>query len=72
MLMIAAAIMLGLAAFGASIGNALVYSRYLEGMVRQPEAKLFGPMVLGIAFVEALPVISVAFGIMVLFGILGK
>jgi F-type H+-transporting ATPase subunit c len=74
MLTIAAAIMLGLAAFGASIGNSLVYGRYLEGIARQPEARgtLFGQMILGIAFVEALPVISTVLGIMVLLGFLGK
>ncbi|BCU83263.1 MULTISPECIES: F0F1 ATP synthase subunit C [Polycladomyces] len=71
---IAAAIMLGLAAVGAGIGNSLVYGRYLEGIARQPEARgtLFGQMIIGIAFVEALPIISVAFGMLVLFGILGK
>ncbi len=60
--LISAAIMFGLAALGASIGNALVVSRTIEGTARQPEARgsLMGLMFLGLGLVEALPIIAVA------------
>ncbi|MFC7440065.1 F0F1 ATP synthase subunit C [Laceyella putida] len=69
---LAGAIMLAFAAIAGGIGNALVFGRYLEGVARQPEARglLFGQTFIGIALVEALPIISVAFGIMAVLGIL--
>ncbi|SEM79941.1 F0F1 ATP synthase subunit C [Lihuaxuella thermophila] len=69
---LAGAIMLAFAAIGAGIGNALVFGRYLEGVARQPEARgmLFTQTFIGIALVEALPIIAVAFGIMSVLGIL--
>jgi F-type H+-transporting ATPase subunit c len=69
---LAGAIMLAFAAIAGGIGNALVFGRYLEGVARQPEARglLFGQTFIGIALVEALPIIAVAFGIMKVLGIL--
>jgi F-type H+-transporting ATPase subunit c len=66
---IAVGLMLGLAAVGAGIGNGLVVGRTIEGIARQPEAKgmLQTQMFIGLGLVEALPVISVAFGL-ILFG----
>ncbi|ASS73851.1 hypothetical protein CIG75_01920 [Tumebacillus algifaecis] len=56
---------LGLAAVGAGIGNGLVVGRTIEGIARQPEAKgmLQTQMFIGLGLVEALPVISVAIGL---------
>jgi F-type H+-transporting ATPase subunit c len=69
---LAGALMLACAAIGGGIGNGLVFGRYLEGVARQPEARstLFTQTFIGIALVEALPIIAVAFGIMKLLGIL--
>lgn len=66
------ALMLAFAAIGGGIGNALVFGRYLEGVARQPEVQktLFGQTFIGIALVEALPIIAVAFGIMLVLGII--
>jgi F-type H+-transporting ATPase subunit c len=69
---LAGALMIAFAALAGGIGNSLVISKYLEGITRQPEARgtLFGQMFIGIGLVEALPIIGVAFGILVLLGIL--
>jgi F-type H+-transporting ATPase subunit c len=66
--LIAAAIAAGLAAVGAGIGNGLVAGRMVEGIGRQPEARgmLLTNMFIGIALVEALPIIGVVIAFMVL------
>lgn len=70
--LIAGAILLAAAAIAAGIGNGLVFGRYIEGVARQPEARnmLFTQTFIGIALVEALPIIAVAFGLMAVFGII--
>jgi F-type H+-transporting ATPase subunit c len=70
MALIAAAIAIGLAALGAGIGNGLIVSRTVEGIARQPEARgmLQTQMFIGVALVEALPIIAVV----VAFILLGK
>lgn len=67
---IAVALFMGLGAVGAGIGNGLIMSKFVEGVSRQPEARgtLFASSLLGIALVEAFPVISIAFGLIILFG----
>jgi F-type H+-transporting ATPase subunit c len=62
---IAIGLCLGLAAVGAGIGNGLVVGRTIEGIARQPEARgmLQTQMFIGLGLVEALPVISVAIGL---------
>ncbi|MBA4602957.1 ATP synthase F0 subunit C [Thermoactinomyces mirandus] len=69
---LAGALLLAFAAITGGIGNALVFSRYLDGVVRQPEVQrtLFAQTFIGIALVEALPIIAVAFGIMLVLGII--
>ena len=59
--LVAAAIVFGLGALGAGIGNGLIVGRTVEGIARQPElqGKLQTTMFIGIALVEALPVISI-------------
>ncbi|MFY4775243.1 F0F1 ATP synthase subunit C [Metabacillus sp. RGM 3146] len=65
---IAAAIAVGLAAVGAGIGNGLIVGRTIEGMARQPELRgtLQTTMFVGIALVEALPIIAVVIAFMVI------
>ncbi|MFS0862975.1 F0F1 ATP synthase subunit C [Fredinandcohnia sp. 179-A 10B2 NHS] len=65
--LLAAAIAIGLAALGAGIGNGLIVSRTVEGMARQPEAKgmLQTTMFIGVALVEAIPIIAVVIAFMV-------
>ncbi|RFU70823.1 F0F1 ATP synthase subunit C [Peribacillus saganii] len=66
--LIAAAIAVGLGALGAGIGNGLIVGRTIEGMARQPEARgmLQTTMFIGVALVEALPIIGVVIGFIVL------
>jgi len=68
---LAGALMLCCGAVAAGIGNCIVFSKYLESITRQPEERntLFAQMFIGIALVEALPIIAVAFGIMMILGI---
>ncbi|MCE4049692.1 MULTISPECIES: F0F1 ATP synthase subunit C [Bacillaceae] len=66
--LLAAAIAIGLSALGASIGNGLIVGRTVEGIARQPEARGFlqTTMFIGVALVEALPIIGVVIAFMVL------
>jgi len=66
--LIAAAIAIGLGALGAGIGNGLIVSRTVEGVARQPELRstLQTLMFIGVALVEALPIIAVVIAFMVL------
>ncbi len=63
------ALLLGMAAVGSGVGDGLVMSKYVEGVARQPEARgsIFATALIGVAFVEAFPVIALAFGIIILF-----
>ena len=63
---LAAAIVMSLGAFGAAIGNGLIVSKTVEGIARQPEQRsaLQTTMFIGVALVEALPIIGVVFGIL--------
>ncbi len=65
---LAAAIAIGLGALGAGIGNGLIVSKTIEGMARQPEARgmLQTTMYIGVALVEALPIIAVVIAFIVL------
>jgi F-type H+-transporting ATPase subunit c len=67
---LAAAIAIGLAALGAGIGNGLIVSRTVEGIARQPELKsvLQTTMFIGVALVEAVPIIAVVVAFMVIGG----
>mgnify|MGYP001770878867 CR=1 FL=1 len=65
---IAAAIAVGLAALGASFANSIIVKSTLEGISRQPELR--GPlqtiMLIGIALVEAIPILAVVVAFMIL------
>ncbi|QKG85721.1 F0F1 ATP synthase subunit C [Kroppenstedtia pulmonis] len=73
MSLLAAAIMIGLAAFSAAIANSLLFTKYIEGITRQPEVRstLFGQTMILFGLIEALPIISVGIGILLAFGIIG-
>ena len=66
--LLAAAIAIGLAALGAGIGNGLIVSRTVEGIARQPElhSKLQTTMFIGVALVEAIPIIAVVIAFIVM------
>jgi len=53
---IAAALAIGIAAFGGSLGQGRAAAAALEGIARNPNAsgKLFVPMILGLALIESL------------------
>ena len=74
MVFIAAAIAMGLGALGAGIGNGLVVGRAIEGIARQPEMRgqLQLLMYIGLGLVEALPIISLVFGLLFALKIIGE
>lgn len=65
---LAAAIAVGLAALGAGLGNGIIVSKTIEGIARQPELKstLQTVMFIGVALVEALPIIAVVIAFLVM------
>ncbi|AUJ24047.1 MULTISPECIES: F0F1 ATP synthase subunit C [Virgibacillus] len=66
---LAAAIAIGLAALGAGLGNGMIVSKTVEGIARQPELKgsLQGTMFIGVALVEAIPIIAAVIAFMAIF-----
>ncbi|KXH83981.1 F0F1 ATP synthase subunit C [Sporosarcina sp. HYO08] len=66
--LLAAAIAVSLGALGASIGNGMIVSKTVEGIARQPEARsvLQTTMFIGVALVEALPIIAVVVAFIVM------
>ena len=70
LLKISGAIMTGMGAIGGAIGVGIAASKYLEGIARQPElqAYLLGQFFIMMALIDALPIISLAFGLIQLFG----
>lgn len=67
---LAAAIAVGLAAIGGGIGNGLIVGRTVEGIARQPELRgtLQTTMFIGVALVEAIPIIGVVVALIAMFG----
>ncbi|BAC14936.1 F0F1 ATP synthase subunit C [Oceanobacillus iheyensis] len=65
---LAAAIAIGLAALGAGLGNGMIVSKTVEGIARQPELRgaLQGTMFIGVALVEAIPIIAAVIAFMVM------
>ncbi|MEJ2106065.1 MAG: F0F1 ATP synthase subunit C [Acidiferrobacteraceae bacterium] len=72
-LYIAGAIMMGLGAVGAAVGIGVLGGRFLEGAARQPELipMLRTQFFIVMGLVDALPVISIAIGLYVLFAVVG-
>ncbi len=65
--LLAASLAVGLAALGAGIGNGMIVSKTVEGIARQPEARgmLQTTMFIGVALVEAVPIIAVVIAFIV-------
>jgi len=68
---IAGALMLGIGAAGAAIGVGVLGGRFLEGAARQPELipMLRTQFFIVMGLVDALPVVAVGIGLLVVFGI---
>ncbi len=66
---LAAAIMLGLAAVGAAFGIAILGSKFIESVARQPEMenRLKGNLFLLAGLIDAVPMISVGIALFVIF-----
>ena len=71
MILIAAAIMIGLGALGTAIGFGLLGGRLLEGSARQPERApmLQGKMFLIAGLLDAVPMIGVGLGLYLMFAV---
>ncbi|MDA8337504.1 MAG: F0F1 ATP synthase subunit C [Peptococcaceae bacterium] len=54
----------GLGAQGAAIGDGLMFSKAIEGIARQPEARgsIMGSMFIMLGMIEALPIIAIVVG----------
>jgi len=66
---LAAAIVVGLGAIGAGIGNGMIVSRTVESIARQPEQKsaLQTTMFIGTGIVEVVPLAGVVIGFLAFF-----
>lgn len=66
---IAVAIVMGLSAFGSALANARVVSKTIESMTRQPEMRgsIMSTMFVGIGLIEAIPLLGVVAGFIILF-----
>ncbi|MEO3947215.1 F0F1 ATP synthase subunit C [Gorillibacterium sp. CAU 1737] len=67
---LAAAIVVGLGAIAAGIGNAMIVSKTLEGISRQPELRgtLQTTMFIGVGIVEVVPILGVVLAFLFYFG----
>lgn len=66
---LAAAIVVGLGAIGAGIGNGMIVSKTVESIARQPEQKsaLQTTMFIGTGIVEVVPLAGVVIGFLAFF-----
>lgn len=73
LLYVAGALMLGIGAAGAAVGIGVLGGRFLEGAARQPELipMLRTQFFIVMGLVDALPIISIAIGLYVLFAVVG-
>ncbi len=71
LLYIGAGLMLGLGALGAAVGIGVLGGRFIEGAARQPELipMLRTQFFIVMGLTDALPVISIAMGLYVLFAV---
>jgi len=67
---IAAALAIGLAAFGGALGQGRAAAAALDGIARNPQAsgKIFVPMIVALALIESL----VIYGLLIAFNLAGK
>jgi len=70
---VAAAIGIGIAAFGGSLGQGRVGSSALDGIARNPNAadKMFTPMILALALIESLVIYSFVISILITLWVTG-
>lgn len=63
-------IVIAIAAIMAALGAAIVIRKYFEGASRQPEVKeyLFGRLMVLLPLIEALPLIALVFGYLLISG----
>ena len=68
---LAAGMMLGLGAVGGAIGVGILGGKFLEGSARQPELMGFlrTQMFIVLGLVDAIPMISVALGLFIMFSL---
>lgn len=73
LLYISGALMLGMGAVGAALGIGALGSRFIEGIARQPELlpMLRTQFFIVMGLVDALPIISLAIGLYVVFAVVG-
>lgn len=66
---IGAALLIGLAAIGSGLGIGQVGAKFMEGAARQPQltTELQTKMFMTAGFLDAIPIIAVSMGIMMLF-----
>ena len=66
---IAAALVAGMAALGASLGNGRVISKTIESIARQPESagNLRATMFIGVGLIEAVPILAIVVAFLILF-----
>ncbi|GAB4203827.1 MAG: hypothetical protein OHK0013_18280 [Sandaracinaceae bacterium] len=69
----AAAIGIGIAAFGGALGQGRAASSALDGIARNPNAadKMFTPMILGLALIESLVIYSFVISILIVLWVTG-
>ena len=67
--LIAGALLTGLGALGAGRGIGSLTSKYIEAVARQPElqGQLFAQVLIALGLTDALPIISLAVGLLFLF-----
>ncbi|WP_084573609.1 F0F1 ATP synthase subunit C [Sporomusa malonica] len=66
---LAAAIVVGLAAFGAATGDGQVTAKAVESIARQPEAKnsILVSMLISVGLIESIPIIAAVIAIVLVF-----
>lgn len=66
---IAAALVAGMAALAASLGNGRVISKTIESIARQPESadNLRATMFIGVGLIEAVPILAIVIAFLILF-----
>lgn len=66
---LAAALVAGLAALAASLGNGRVISKTIESIARQPESagNLRATMFIGVGLIEAVPILAIVIAFLILF-----
>lgn len=69
--LIAAGLMMGFGALGAAIGIGILAGRLLEGVARNPDLskELQTKFFLGVGLTDAVPMISLVFGMLLVFGV---